>query len=301
MQVEIKKDISLPAGNKTLLDMHSLYNVLNILTGELQILEMMVQDEEEELKENIRKGLKIKDNLSDTDKIVAFAANIDDYLISIQKTVSDLFTRYPWLAQNSDSLESRENINSVLHILKVRAGEILERYKEPGNWKNHNLRNLTRNFMDVFVAIEKNSKGRYRFVYNPAAQEQEDYYIDLRFESIDGPVINMPPVFQDVMRDLMANARKYTDPGGRISAGLLDDGRDLRFCVADSGLGIPSSEIERVINFGYRASNVADRRTMGGGFGLTKAYLVTRQHNGRMWIDSEQNLGTRVFIIIPRP
>lgn len=300
MQVEIRKDISLAASDATLLDMHSLYNVLNILTGELQILEMMVQDEEG-LKENIRKGLQIKNDLSDSDKIIAFAANIDNYLASIQKTVDDLFTRYPLLEQNPDNLESRENINSVLQILKVRAGEILERYKEPGNWKNHDLQNLTQNFIDIFVAIEKNSKGQYSFVYNPAAQVQNDYYIDLRFESIDGPVINMPPVFQDVMRDLMANARKYTNPGGRISTGLLDDGHNLRFCVADSGLGIPSAEIEKVIDFGYRASNVTGRRTMGGGFGLTKAYLTTRQYNGRMWIDSELNLGTRIFIIIPRP
>ncbi len=300
MQVEIKKDISLPSREATLLDMHSLYNVLNILTGELQILEMMVEDEKE-LKNSIRQGLQIKNNLSDTDKIIAFAANIEDYLNSTQKTVEDLFTRHPLLNQNPDSLESRENINSVLHILKVRAGEILERYKEPGNWKKHDLQDLTRNFIEVFAAIEKNSKGRYCFVYNPAAQEKEDYYIDLRLESVDGPVINMPPIFQDSMRDLMANARKYTNPGGRISAGLLDDGHNLRFCVADSGLGIPSGEIEKVIDFGYRASNVADRRTMGGGFGLTKAYLVTRQYNGRMWITSEQNQGTRIFILIPRP
>jgi len=56
-----------------------------------------------------------------------------------------------------------------------------------------------------------------------------------------------------------------------------------------------------VVAFGKRASNVDDQATMGGGFGLTKAYLVSRQFGGRMWIDSRPGAGTRITISIPRP
>ena len=42
-------------------------------------------------------------------------------------------------------------------------------------------------------------------------------------------------------------------------------------------------------------------RTMGGGFGLTKAFLVTKQFGGRFWIASEVGVGTRIRIQIPRP
>jgi signal transduction histidine kinase len=45
----------------------------------------------------------------------------------------------------------------------------------------------------------------------------------------------MPAVFQDVVRDLIANARKYTPPGGKIIAGLYQDDEELRFVVADTG------------------------------------------------------------------
>ena len=44
-----------------------------------------------------------------------------------------------------------------------------------------------------------------------------------------------------------------------------------------------------------------DKATMGGGFGLTKAYLVTRQFGGRMWIASRPGAGTRITLSIPRP
>lgn len=300
MRVEIKNSISLQPEDSRLLDMHSLYNVINILAGELQILEMLAQ-EREELSECVSRCLKVKEELSSTDKVLSFAENIDAFMNSISKAAEDLLSRHPHLSNMPDAAESLENINSVLSILKVRTAEILERHKYPNQWKEHDLSSLTRNFLDVFAAIEKNSKGRYTFVFNLAARKDSDYYVDIRFDNIDGPTINMPPVFQDVMRDLMANARKYTDPGGRISAGLLDDGQNLLFCVEDTGIGIPPADIEKVVEFGFRASNVGERRTMGGGFGLTKAYVVTRQLNGRMWIDSEEGQGTRITISIPRP
>ena len=89
-------------------------------------------------------------------------------------------------------------------------------------------------------------------------------------ESLDGDSLLMPAVFQDVMRDLIANARKYTAPGGHITAALYEDAEALRFVVEDSGRGIPEGELERVVRFGQRASNVGEVRTMGGGFGLTR-------------------------------
>jgi signal transduction histidine kinase len=111
----------------------------------------------------------------------------------------------------------------------------------------------------------------------------------------------MPPVLQDVMRDLIANARKYTEPGGEITAGLVDNGKELRFVVEDTGRGIPADEVQQAVAFGTRGSNVADKATMGGGFGLTKAWWVTRQFGGRMWIASDPGSGTRITIRIPHP
>jgi signal transduction histidine kinase len=114
-----------------------------------------------------------------------------------------------------------------------------------------------------------------------------------------GDRIRMPAVFQDVMRDLIANARKYTDPGGRILAGVYEDETELRFAVADTGRGIPEDEIPKLVQFGTRGSNVGDRPTRGGGFGLTKAYYITKKLGGRMWIESELHSGTEMRLAIP--
>ena len=103
------------------------------------------------------------------------------------------------------------------------------------------------------------------------------------------------------MRDLLANARKYTPPGGQISSGVYVGPDYLRLVVEDNGRGIPEADLDRVVRFGERGSNVADVRTMGGGFGLTKACMLAQRLGGRAWIASRENVGTRVTLEIPRP
>ncbi len=46
---------------------------------------------------------------------------------------------------------------------------------------------------------------------------------------------------------------------------------------------------------------MSDVRTVGGGFGLTKAFLLTKQYGGTFRIASALGVGTRIRIVIPRP
>jgi signal transduction histidine kinase len=69
--------------------------------------------------------------------------------------------------------------------------------------------------------------------------------------------------------------------------------------VEDTGKGIPADEIEQVVNYGTRARNVQDQETKGGGFGLTKAWFVTKQFDGRLWIESEEKIGTTITLQLP--
>jgi signal transduction histidine kinase len=78
----------------------------------------------------------------------------------------------------------------------------------------------------------------------------------------------------------------------------------MRLVVEDSGLGIPADEISKVVEFGYRASNSKSPSTRGGGFGLSKAYYLTKIFGGKMFIDSPvpgRNNGTKISIRLPLP
>jgi signal transduction histidine kinase len=300
MEVEIKDVPELSREQAALIDMHSVVNIMNVLLNELEYLQEVLR-KEEPLQPAVDAIQQIHGRLRNSDDIGAELGSLLKCEDRVMQVVHAALEAHPDAADDPDVRDSVGNFQSVFAILDTRARELLDRVQAPQRWTDHDVEQLTANFTNVLAAIEKNSKGRYRFVYNIAEQERQDYIVNFRIESVDGTTIHMPPVLQDVMRDLIANARKYTEPGGELSAGLVDNGKELRFVVEDTGRGIPAEEVQQVAEFGKRGSNVDDQATMGGGFGLTKAYLVTRQFGGRMWIDSRPGAGTRITIRIPRP
>jgi signal transduction histidine kinase len=195
----------------------------------------------------------------------------------------------------------QDTLHTVFYILEMRVQELLARIMYPGMWTTYRLNELESNYKAVLKAVEKNSYGSYKIVYNVAVKGANDYLVNLALDSVKKNTISIPSVFIDVMRDIILNARKYTPLGGNITTGLYDDGNLVSFEVEDDGMGIPDSQINQVVNFGVRADNVLNKKTMGGGFGLTKAYYVTQQYSGRMWIETEINVGTKIIIELPCP
>jgi signal transduction histidine kinase len=195
---------------------------------------------------------------------------------------------------------SAENLRSIFEICDVRVKEFMARMDDSGDWKIFSTEYIADNLRQVLDVIAHNSQGRYGIVYRSDRQGTNDYLVTIDIRSVDGSTITFPAVFQDIFRDIVANARKYTLPGGKISASLIDDGKEISLIVSDTGRGIPADEIEKVVEFGTRGTNTSENETKGGGFGLTKAYYNCIKYGGRMWIDSEPNAGTTITIKIPR-
>ncbi|MFT3829574.1 MAG: ATP-binding protein [Opitutaceae bacterium] len=298
-ELEITHIPPLAPGQQSLLDFHSVVNVLNVLQGELAVLGCVLAGDERLMGRGLAHCDEVLASLTDRARALRHATGIEameqEIFAEVAEKVGGRSTNDP------DHEEAMGNLRSAFAILKVRARELLARAETLERWETHDVAALRRNFVDVFAAIERNSHGRYRILYNAALQQPDDYYVDFKVESVDADRLRMPPVLQDVMRDLIANARKYTKPGGHITAALHAGADGLRFVVSDDGCGIPAEEIAAVVEFGKRASNVGEVRTLGGGFGLTKAFLVTKQFGGRFWIASQVGRGTLVRLWIPRP
>jgi signal transduction histidine kinase len=300
-EIEIHDIPPLSPGETSLLDMHSLLNLLNVLHGELYLLGAHLPGTEEILRPALDQCSEFRRHLEDPDAALRDAANLSVWRAGIELYIAEALAAQPALADTPDIRESVDNIQSVFAILAVRAAEILARARAPLEWVRIPIAELREDFRAVFAAIERNSHGRYRIIYNLAQQQPRDYYVDFVIESRNQHTLALPLVFKDVMRDLMANARKYTRPGGSINAGLCETDTHLKFAVTDTGCGIPPDELETVVHYGRRGSNVADIRTMGGGFGLTKAFLVTKRFGGRFWICSAPGVGTGIRIELPLP
>lgn len=297
-KIEIKEPLSLSDEQYSLLDMHSVLNISNVLIGELTFLGDALGDLSL-VQDSLDVCYSVADSLKDKNQALENLHNIQELKSAIRNNLNQTVHTNEEKKDEPEIREFLDNISSIFGILDVRTQEILDRFNTPDQWMSYNIDHLKQNFINLFSAIEQNSKGRYHFVYNIASQNAVYYLVNLNITSADGNYIKMPPLLQDVMRDLIANARKYTPVGGTISAGLDDDGEFLRLVVEDNGKGIPGDQLESVVKFGFRASNVQNKQTKGGGFGLTKAYWVTRQNNGRMCISSGENEGTKIEIEMP--
>ncbi|MCC5845309.1 MAG: ATP-binding protein [Verrucomicrobia bacterium] len=300
--MEIALDTPFTPDEVSLLDMHSVLNVLTVIQHEFLRLDEQIGDADD-LDTLLDFIANAGQHLGNSQAASHLISNIETFILDCNQHLRDLNEKYPRLHTDGTLASVRANLEGIFLILQVRARELRERQENPEAWVPHPVKELKDNFSTLFQAIERNSHGAYRIVHNLAQHEDGNYLIHLDINGNNSGQILMPPVFQDVMRDLIANARKYTAPGGTIAAGLSLYQNGLRFVVSDTGCGIPSDEIEQVVRFGYRASNVKDRPTCGGGFGLTKAYYVTKIFKGRMWIDSpaDEHNGTRIEIRIPSP
>jgi signal transduction histidine kinase len=281
------------------LDMHSFMNILNIINMQISLLIVDISDTDP-LDKILEATELLAEKIRERDRSAFQIDNLIDYQNSVWEALDQIDLSVKTMPHNILN-ETREILSEVFRVMEVRAEEFNRRLDEPDYWEQFTIDEFKTDFRNFFHAIEKNSKGKYRIIDNIAKQEINDYLVQFKVESEENGLIRMPLVFKDVIRDLIANARKYTDPGGQIDIGIYYGRESLKFVVKDNGMGIPECEISRVFEYGYRATNARNKKTMGGGFGLTKALYVTRKFNGEIRIESEVGTGTKVQIEIPVP
>lgn len=296
----IESEIALSDTEFSQMQMHSVMNLLTIINGDLQIFDSVIEDDAE-LSATVKATFDLAKAMraGEHDKFTPDALNALG--ASIRATLRRLNLTHPELFESEEDRLVLENFDSIFTIFAERVEEIRLRQLFPDRWETYPIEAFKQEFKDFFTAVEKNSKGRYRIMYNIADQSESDYFVALTVESKVADSILIPVLVKDTLRDLLANARKYTPPGGSIQAGVTEDDTQFRFVVSDTGMGIPPDEIENVVKFGYRATNVRHMKTMGGGYGLTKALWVANHYGGQLKIDSEMGRGTRIELDIPLP
>jgi signal transduction histidine kinase len=105
---------------------------------------------------------------------------------------------------------------------------------------------------------------------------------------------------KQVLLNLVANAIEHTPSGGEITMGLECVGEIGRLTVADSGKGIPSSDLPYIFERFYRAEPSRKRsESVGAGLGLSIAYWITRIHDGMIEVESEEGKGTTFTVTLP--
>ncbi len=108
---------------------------------------------------------------------------------------------------------------------------------------------------------------------------------------IDGPRI------ESVLMNLVNNAIKFTDPGGKITLKILQKDNTLVVSVMDTGRGIAREDIPRIFERFYKVDK--SRTGEGSGLGLSISKHIIELHRGRLWVESEVGRGSTFYFVLP--
>jgi cell cycle sensor histidine kinase DivJ len=102
-----------------------------------------------------------------------------------------------------------------------------------------------------------------------------------------------------ILLNLLSNAIRFTDRGGKVTISARAEAADITFAVEDNGVGISAEDLARVGEPYFQAGTSYDRRHGGTGLGLSIVKGLVRLHGGELSIRSRVGEGTRVTVRLP--
>jgi cell cycle sensor histidine kinase DivJ len=102
-----------------------------------------------------------------------------------------------------------------------------------------------------------------------------------------------------ILINLVSNAIKFTDRGGRVTVSTAVEGSSIAFAVEDTGVGVGEDDLPRLGEAFFQARASYDRRHDGTGLGLSIVKGLVRLHGGTTDIRSRLGVGTCVTVRLP--
>jgi len=102
-----------------------------------------------------------------------------------------------------------------------------------------------------------------------------------------------------LLTNLISNALKFSPDGGNVAIKITNDKDTVKVSIKDEGIGIPSSELPNMFTKFKRIDNSASKKIGGTGLGLAISKSIVEAHNGAIWIESEEQVGTTVNFSLP--
>jgi len=105
---------------------------------------------------------------------------------------------------------------------------------------------------------------------------------------------------EEMITNLLLNAIKYTPAGGTITLNARNSDDCVLLEIADTGIGIPLEEQDKVFDEFFRAMNARRTERDGTGLGLSIVKYIVERHGGRITVESEEGRGTTFKLTLPK-
>ena len=167
-------------------------------------------------------------------------------------------------------------INDLLTLVKLDQKEI------PLNFKETDMNQL---MADIIKRLQPLAAAKGTLL-------QADYLKEIKADA-DEMKLSL------AISNLVDNAIKYTPENGTVKVTLDADHQHAFITVADTGIGIPEDEVNRIFERFYRVDKTRDRETGGTGLGLSITHATIMMHKGSIKVNSKEEEGTTILVRIP--
>ena len=133
----------------------------------------------------------------------------------------------------------------------------------------------------------------------PAAARRQ-IHIEVVRRGSSASVMGDRDLLAQAVDNLVSNAIKYGDEGGRVEIIVESDRSNVCLSVRDEGIGIPTDELPRLFERFFRARTARSARIGGTGLGLAITQTLIEKHGGRIDVTSVEGEGTTFVLKLPR-
>lgn len=181
------------------------------------------------------------------------------------------------IVQNSQRLSRL--VNNLLELAKLEAGKM----------------NFTKVPVDINGIIAKSLE-----TFDPLARKS-------RIMLLFTPIPDLPKTTGDpdwilqVVNNLVSNAIKFTEDGGRIFISAEQKSNStIEVRVKDTGIGIPQNELEHIFDKYHQVRSSLTNKIKGTGLGLSICkHIIEEVHHGKIWVESEEGRGSTFIFVLP--
>ena len=175
-----------------------------------------------------------------------------------------------------NSLRLLKLVNSLLDFSRIEAG------RSKATYRPVDLAGITRDLAATFRSAT--DAGGLELVVN-CGPLREPVYVDVE-------------MWEKIVLNLLSNAFKFT-LHGKIAVALVEVDECVVLSVADTGIGIPDSELPHIFERFHRVDGARGRSYEGTGIGLALVQELVRMHGGQITVQSKAGIGTTFFVKIP--
>ena len=223
-----------------------------------------------------------------TEFIAAISHELRTPLTSIQNSVSNMLAGVTGKVSN----KTREYLHSMkadCHRFAGLINDLLDMAKlEAGNMPvNRRVINIVGIAGDVIKSFADKAKGKNIELMCEIDRHISPVYADSRRIS-------------QVLWNLVSNAIKFADQGGKVCVRSYDSDDDVVTMVEDTGIGISDDLQKQIFNKFYQISRQAGPGYNGSGLGLAICDGIIAVHGGSIWVESEEGKGSKFYFSLPK-